>query len=76
MFLLGVGAVLREARGCYTKGKKRNYIKVICHPSSATVCKRNQKVDKKRVVSFSKGWLGSSLPKRWSCIRGNEITTN
>lgn len=42
-----VGAVLGVARGCYTKGKERNCIKVICHPSSATVCKRNQKVDKR-----------------------------
>jgi len=32
--------------------KESESIKVICHPSFATVCKRNQKVDKKGVVSF------------------------
>jgi hypothetical protein len=57
MFLLGEGERFCERQeGAPIKGeycrKERDCIKVICHPTSATVCKRNQKVDKKGWFHF------------------------
>jgi hypothetical protein len=75
MFLLGEGERFCERQeGATLKGencrKERDCIKVICHPTSATVCKRNQKVDKRGWFPFFRFGLGVT------CQKGTATSTN